>query len=421
MLLALASSPDELQVLLIAATYGNVAREACVRNVVAMFHVLDHEMEWRRARGLPLGFEALRTYKPVVAIGPAHALEDGVLKADGFHGADGLHGVHEAHPHLSPDDTWETLFEEGAPAEESLPLYCKYFTASRAPAHREILRILREEPADTVSICVLGPLTNLALAASEDPETFLRVREVAVMGGAVEVPGNVTPVAEFNTYADPVAAARVFALTSSVPSFTMPPTPVAAAVAPLPPYPESLPRTLNLSLFPLDITTPHLLNVSYFDARIAAPLAAGSPLATWVESFMGGIFRQIRRIVGDSGEEPGLSLHDPLTVWYMLTSNGADSAWRLAPGSPEDIRVECSGQWTHGMHIRDRRGRARALDPTHPEIPGDKYSWLSFSRGNRINRYVTSPGYDVFAPYLMERLFGREREALPSSDNPKGE
>lgn len=88
MLLALASSPEELEVLMISVTYGNVPLESCLRNVVGLFHVLGHEMEWRKAQGKPLGFEALRTYKPIVAVGPEHALEDEILMADNFRQSD---------------------------------------------------------------------------------------------------------------------------------------------------------------------------------------------------------------------------------------------------------------------------------------------------------------------------------------------
>ncbi|KAI0485172.1 Inosine/uridine-preferring nucleoside hydrolase domain-containing protein [Xylariaceae sp. FL0804] len=401
MLLALAAPASELEVLLISVTYGNVPLDACLRNVVGLFHVLDRELEWRRQRGAPLGFEALRAYRPLVAVGPEHALEDEILMADNFHGADGLHGVHDKLPDLSPADTWRALFKDGLPAPEEAPSYYKYFSPSKTPSHKEILRILREEPPDTVSICALGPLTNLAMAASEDPEAFLRVKDVAVMGGAVGVPGNVTPVAEFNTYADAVATARLFALTSPTPASTMPPVPRDRAA--LPPYPERLPRPLRLSLFPLDITTPHELRMGFFLDKIEAPLAAGSPLGAWVNTFMAGIFRQVASMVGDA-EEPALSLHDPITVWYMLTQ--ADPAWRLAAGAPEDIRVETSGQWTHGMHVTDRRGLLRADGKARDEVPGDDMGWLSAKRGNRIWRYVGSPGEEAFAPFLMEQLFG---------------
>ncbi|KAI1820038.1 Inosine/uridine-preferring nucleoside hydrolase domain-containing protein [Xylaria intraflava] len=400
MLLALASSPEDLEILMISVTYGNVTLENCLRNVLGLFKVLDLEMEWRKAQGKPLGFEGLRTFKPIVAMGPEHALEDEILVVDNFHGADGLHGVHESHPHLSPEETWRTLFKDDSASSGNEASYHQYFNPSKTAAHKEILRILKEEPIDTVSICALGPLTNLALAASEDPETFLRVKEIAVMGGAIHVPGNVTPVAEFNTFADAVATARVFALTSPTPSSTMPPVPQDKST--LPPYPEKLSRRLNLSLFPLDITTPHSLNMGFFHNKMAPLLVANSPLAIWINSFMQGIFRHVIELSGD-GEDPGLELHDPLTVWYMLT--GLSPEWKLAAGAPEDIRVETAGQWTHGMHMVDRRGRVRADGVIKEEIERDEQGWLSAKRGNRINRYVSSPGFDAFAPFLMARLF----------------
>lgn len=120
--------------------------------------------------------------------------------ADYFHGRDGLGGIYNTHPHLSPADTWKTLFkldktttdpEEVAMAEELNTTHDTLFTPSKLPAHEEILRFLRENEPDTFTIVAVGPLTNLALAAAADPETFLRAKEVVVMGGAINVEGNV--------------------------------------------------------------------------------------------------------------------------------------------------------------------------------------------------------------------------------------
>ena len=63
---------------------------------------------------------------------------------------------------------------------------------------------------EVVTIIALGPLTNVAVVIQRWPEITHRIKEIFVMGGAVEVGGNVTPYAEFNIYDDPRAANVVF-------------------------------------------------------------------------------------------------------------------------------------------------------------------------------------------------------------------
>ena len=63
----------------------------------------------------------------------------------------------------------------------------------------------------SLTLCLLGPLTNVALAFAQAPELVDRVETIVLMGGARDL-GNITPAAEFNFYVDPHAAAMVFAL-----------------------------------------------------------------------------------------------------------------------------------------------------------------------------------------------------------------
>ena len=89
--------------------------------------------------------------------------------------------------------------------------------ASPLPADELILSILQGAP-EKVTLVVLGPLTNVARALQRDPEAAARIERIYIMGGAVDVPGNLqgagitdNTVAEWNIYIDPEAAALVFA------------------------------------------------------------------------------------------------------------------------------------------------------------------------------------------------------------------
>ncbi|KAL5092440.1 hypothetical protein Trisim1_001693 [Trichoderma cf. simile WF8] len=414
MLLAFNANPEQLEVMMISVVHGNVAVRSCLRNALALFHVIEKELEWRKSTGRSEGFEVMKSHKPIVALGADRPLQDEIATAEHIHGADGLHNVHNTYPHLAPSDAWNDLFNSDADDSVNPATYSSFFTASKVPAGKEMLRILKENPPNTISILAMGPLTNVALAAAEDPETFLRVKEVVVMGGAISVPGNVTPVAEFNTYADRVAAARLYALTSLVPASTMPPA--SENFANLPAYPAKLSRRLKLTLLPLDITTRHTVSRSVLNERIKPFIDVGSPLALWIAHCLNGAIGGVADMVGDS-VETGFSLHDVCTVWYAMAPN--DPAWRI-PDTPEDIRIETTGQWTKGMHIIDSRNRSRQGQPvlagsgsklvdegdfiTAEEGAGDPMGWLSHTRGNRLNRITSAPAGGVFDIWV-EKVF----------------
>jgi len=82
-------------------------------------------------------------------------------------------------------------------------------SASPDPAVLALIAILRAAPDEGVTLCPLGPLTNLALAFRLAPDILPKVRRIVLMGGALAL-GNITPAAEFNIHVDPHAAAIVF-------------------------------------------------------------------------------------------------------------------------------------------------------------------------------------------------------------------
>ncbi len=186
----------------------------------------------------------------------------------------------------------------------------------------------------------------------------------------------------------------------------MPPTPTHMdSSSILPPYPARLSRPLKLTIFPLDLTERHTLTRGLFDT-LTGPLLQipnPSPLATWLNAFMHPTFNKMDRLhENHSGDSAALSLHDPLCIWYVLTRD--EPTWIRSPKSPEDIRVDTTGQWTRGMTVVD--GRTRKRRQSDGVRPHDQGNWLGSRSGNRVDRMVGSPGEEVFARHLLERVLG---------------
>ena len=78
----------------------------------------------------------------------------------------------------------------------------------RAP---EYIASLAHTFSGELVLIALGPLTNIARALTSEPKLKEWVKEIVIMGGAVDVPGNASPFAEFNIYNDPVASSQVLA------------------------------------------------------------------------------------------------------------------------------------------------------------------------------------------------------------------
>ena len=117
-----------------------------------------------------------------VAVGAGEPLRGSFTHAYHVHGAGGL-GVSLPAPALRPHEM---------SADE--------FICNRAATS-----------ADPLTVIALGPLTNVAAALESCPDLVDALAEIVVMGGAFEVPGNITPWAEFNIHEDPWAANAVLA------------------------------------------------------------------------------------------------------------------------------------------------------------------------------------------------------------------
>ena len=163
-----------------------------------------------------------------------------------------------------------------------------------SPSAAETLVALARAHADRLTLIALGPLTNLALALRLDTDALRRTGRVVMMAGAVDVPGNVTPDAEFNAYVDPDATREVFD------------------------------AGLRVDLVPLDATRQTRINGDQLHAALAR---RPGPLADRIEACTAQTFR----LWGY------MHLHDPLAVGLAVDAS-------LAQWQPARIAVGESGQ-----------------------------------------------------------------------------
>lgn len=161
-MLALAS--PELEVLGVTAVAGNVPLHLTERNARMVTEIC--------------GRGDIKVYA-----GAEKPLTRKLVTAEHVHGKTGLDGV--------------DLFEPARPVEQ---MHAVDF----------IIDTLRNEPAGSVTLCPLGPLTNIAMVIERAPDVAARIKEIVLMGGGFFEGGNITPSAEFNIYVDPEAAGIVF-------------------------------------------------------------------------------------------------------------------------------------------------------------------------------------------------------------------
>jgi purine nucleosidase len=259
-LLALAS--PEIEVLGICSVAGNVPLALTTRNVLIVLEL------------------AGRTEVPV-HVGAARPLVRDPVTAEEVHGKSGIDGPDLPDPSLRPRDGHAVDF---------------------------IIETLRAEPAGSVTLCTLGPLTNVAMAFARAPDIVPRVARIVGMGGAWSEGGNTTPSAEFNIFVDPHAAQAVL-----------------HAGAPV-------------VLHPLDVTHRCLTRAHRVRRFHGFGTAVGTAVARMMEFF--------ERFDEQKYGTDGGPLHDPNVI-----------AWLLSPeiygGREVNVEVETGSELTMGQTVVD--------------------------------------------------------------------
>lgn len=259
-LVALAS--PELEVLGITVVAGNVPLSLTSKNALLMTEL------------------AQRTEVPVFA-GCDRPMEKALYTAEYVHGATGIDGAGLGEP-----------------------------AASLGSAHAVdfiVDTVMASEPG-TITLCPLGPLTNVGTALKREPALADRLEAIVLMGGGFFEGGNTTPAAEFNIYVDPQAADIVFR------------------------------SGVDITVMPLDVTHKAVIT----DEWLARLRAHGSPVT---ESVAGMLEFYERWDVDKYGMEGG-PLHDPTVIAYLLRPE-------LFRGRVSNVVIETASSLTEGMTVVD--------------------------------------------------------------------
>ena len=186
---------------------------------------------------------------------------------------------------------------------------------SRSPSAEHAIDWIAAALADSpvpVTLVATGPLTNVALLLARYPESVARVARLVIMGGAVGE-GNVTPAAEFNIWADPEAAARVFT------------------------------AGFELTMVGLDVTHQALMTPAHV-ARLASAGRAGQLVA----DLYGFCSRYHRDVYGWEGSP----VHDAVAVAHVIDS-------RLLDTEHHGVVVDTGPELSRGRTHTDLSGRSR--------------------------------------------------------------
>lgn len=171
-----------------------------------------------------------------------------------------------------------------------------------------IVDTLMQKESGTVTLCVLGPMTNIATALKREPAIALRIKRIVAMGGGFFEGGNVTPAAEFNIYVDPEAAEIVFA--SGIP----------------------------ITLIPLDCTHQALTTKARVQPFWQMRNSAGPAIAALLEFF--------ERFDEQKYGTDGGPLHDPCVIAWLLQPE-------LFQSREVNVTIETKSELTLGMTVID--------------------------------------------------------------------